>query len=128
MNTFEINDILTKNPITKKIFCGVFAIDYLPKERIKRLCAFVVNTEESTKNKIALVCNICSKNFLTRLVSNHRIKKYIISLKRTANNGFTIQYEFRAMNQILVDYFVLKSLALKSRMSLRNLTFLFNYI
>jgi len=23
MNTFEINDILTKNPITKKIFCGV---------------------------------------------------------------------------------------------------------
>lgn len=49
MNTYEINDILTKNPITKKIFCGVFAIDNLPKERIKRPCAFVVNTEESTK-------------------------------------------------------------------------------
>jgi hypothetical protein len=54
MNTFEINNILTKNPITKIIFCGVFAIDNLPKESKDLVLLLLILKSQLKEDRIGL--------------------------------------------------------------------------
>ena len=49
MNTFQIKRVLERNPSTKKIFCGVFAADQLPKTFDTFPCGFVANTDPITE-------------------------------------------------------------------------------
>ena len=49
MNTFQIKRALERNPSTKKIFCGVFAADQLPKTIDTFPCGFVANTDPITE-------------------------------------------------------------------------------
>ena len=56
MNTFEIKRVLERNPSTKKIFCGVFAADQIPKTIDTFPCGFVANTDPSTEPGTHWVC------------------------------------------------------------------------
>ena len=49
MNTQQIKRVLEHNPYTKKIFCGVFPADQLPKTIDTFPCGFVANTDPSTE-------------------------------------------------------------------------------
>ena len=49
MNTVQIKRALESNPYTKKIFCGVFPADQLPKTTDTFPCGFVANTDPSTE-------------------------------------------------------------------------------
>ena len=48
MNTLQIKRALERNPLTKKVFCGVFAADELPIINTFP-CGFVANTDPSTE-------------------------------------------------------------------------------
>ena len=48
LNTQNLIELLKKNPRTRRIFCGVLPIDYVPMKRVKRPCSFIVNTDPST--------------------------------------------------------------------------------
>src|SRR5277367_1196450 len=48
MDTNQINRVLKKYKWTKKEFCGVMPIDYLPKNKVKRPCSYIINTDKST--------------------------------------------------------------------------------
>ena len=48
LNSIQLNKILQRDKITKKIFLGVFSRDYLPK-KLKYPCCFIVNTHPSNK-------------------------------------------------------------------------------
>ena len=47
MNTAQIRHALEHDPITRKMFCGVFPSDKLPQTLEKYPCGFVANTEPS---------------------------------------------------------------------------------
>ena len=47
MFTDELVKLLLKNPYSRNVFCGVIPIDKLPMKKIRRECAFIVNTDES---------------------------------------------------------------------------------
>jgi hypothetical protein len=49
MNTFQIKHALEQDPVTRKIFCGVFPSDKLPQTIEKYPCGFVANTDPSSK-------------------------------------------------------------------------------
>ena len=48
MNTLQLKRALERNPSTRKIFCGVFAADQLPKINTFP-CGFVANTDPITE-------------------------------------------------------------------------------
>ena len=47
MNTLQLDRALSRNPVTKKSFLGVFPSDQLPIYISKFPCCFIVNTESS---------------------------------------------------------------------------------
>ena len=47
MYTEELVKLLIKNRFTRDVFCGVIPIDKLPIKKINKMCAFIVNTDES---------------------------------------------------------------------------------
>ena len=49
LNTYQIVDALTKDPVTKKYFKGVYPIDKLPSKIKKRPAAIVANTHPADK-------------------------------------------------------------------------------
>ncbi len=49
MNTKELEDILSRNQVTKNVFQGVFAVDQLPKRNRKIPGLYIVNTDSSSE-------------------------------------------------------------------------------
>lgn len=47
MYTDELINLLLKNKNTRKIFCGVLALDQVPLHRVRRPCSFIINTDVS---------------------------------------------------------------------------------
>ena len=49
MNTIQLVKAFKKDKYTRKSFCGVIPIDFLPLRKVKKKCAFIVNTDKSTE-------------------------------------------------------------------------------
>ena len=49
MNTFELVDLLKKDKVVRKSFCGVVPIDLLPIHQVRRNCSFIINTDISSE-------------------------------------------------------------------------------
>ena len=47
MYTSELVELLKKNRFSRRVFCGVLAINQIPIRKINRVCSFIVNTHES---------------------------------------------------------------------------------
>ena len=45
LNTIDLNQILQRNPITKKVYLGTYPACEIPKSRKKRYC-FITNTDQ----------------------------------------------------------------------------------
>jgi len=67
MNTIEIANILKRNKLSRRIFCGVIPIDHLPQHRINRACAYIVNTQPS---------NLSGEHWIALYISRYRIIEY----------------------------------------------------
>ena len=50
MYSGQLIDLLNKDQHSRKIFCGVKALDQVPRHRVRRPCAFVVNTHTSDQS------------------------------------------------------------------------------
>lgn len=92
MNTVDIFKTLSKNPITKKIFIGVFASDKLPKLTQRPAC-LVVNTDPSNlpgTHWIAIFIPNKGKSIFFdsygRFPWDDRFRKF---LKNSNNKGYT---------------------------------------
>lgn len=48
MDTLQLNRVMNKYKWMRDEFCGVIPIDFLPTERVKRPCSFIVNTDSSS--------------------------------------------------------------------------------
>ena len=48
MDTLQIIKLFEKNKYVKKNFCGIFSVDKLPMTKLRRPCALIINTDESS--------------------------------------------------------------------------------
>ena len=49
MNTIQLIKAFKRDRFTKKSFCGVLPINYLPIRRVRKNCGFIVNTHKSNQ-------------------------------------------------------------------------------
>ena len=49
MNTIQLINVISKDELARKNFCGVLPIDHLPIKNLTHDCSFIINTDPSTE-------------------------------------------------------------------------------
>ncbi len=110
MDTNQINRVLKSYIFTRKEFCGVLPIDYLPIKKIKRPCSFVINTDKSSlpgKHWFAIYLPLKGKiEYFDSFGIKPLIKKRFTYFSKKMVCGYIIIHNYKVTIVKVVENFV----------------------
>lgn len=104
MNSFELDKILRRNPVTRRIYCGVHPSDRIPL--IKKFpCAMIINFDEAEKPGTHWVALYAPSKFHV---------KYFDSLGSAARGGYGPGISVKNISDYINNHFLFVSRAVRN--------------